>query len=65
MTTQKRVESEVLSAGRSPMNPKRYLLQLSCGHEKWITATKRPARKKATCTACSIIATRKEAPDAP
>jgi hypothetical protein len=42
----------VLRVGRSPMNAKRWLLSLSCGHEVWITAAKKPACKTAKCQTC-------------
>ena len=43
---------KVLRTDQSPMNPKRWCLELACGHEIWMTATKRPARKTAFCPIC-------------
>lgn len=43
----------VLRIDRSPMNAKRWTLSLSCGHEVWVTATKKPARKTAKCPTCA------------
>jgi hypothetical protein len=33
------------------MNPNRWLLELSCGHEVWVTATGRPKRN-VQCQEC-------------
>lgn len=41
---------------RSPMNKKRWCLELECGHEVWVTG--KPRGKQAECEECS-------APDAP
>lgn len=43
----------VVRVDRSPMNAKRWVLTLSCGHEVWLTATKKPARKTSKCTRCA------------
>lgn len=43
----------VVRVNQSPMNPKRWCLTLSCKHEMWVTATKRPARKTAYCHKCA------------
>lgn len=42
----------VVRVDQSPMNPKQWALTLACGHESWVTASKRPARKTATCERC-------------
>jgi hypothetical protein len=44
------IRVEVVRVDQSPMNPKEWCLELSCGHEVWITAASRPIRKHATCT---------------
>ena len=43
---------EVLRATQSPMNAQRWVLDLSCGHEVWITARSRPKRKTIRCEKC-------------
>jgi hypothetical protein len=43
----------VVRVDQSPMNAKRWTLMLSCGHEVWITAAKKPVRKTATCSKCT------------
>jgi hypothetical protein len=43
----------VLSVDRSPMNAKRWLLTLACGHGVWITSERKPSRKTARCSACA------------
>lgn len=42
----------VLEASRSPMNARRWLLRLECGHEIWVTAEQKPKRKTAWCEKC-------------
>lgn len=45
--------SYVLRADRSPMNEKRWLVELSCGHEVWVTqATSPKAGKPLRCPKC-------------
>lgn len=34
---------------RSPMNPKRWCLELACGHEIWVTAARRPTHQTMEC----------------
>lgn len=36
----------------SPMNAARWVITLECGHEEWVTAKKRPARRRMKCTKC-------------
>lgn len=38
---------------RSPMNPKRWCVQLECGHEHWTTADRRPKTKSLRCARCT------------
>lgn len=40
---------------QSPMNPKRWCLTLSCGHEEWVTASRKPKIMKAECTRCPMV----------
>ena len=40
---------DVISVHQSPMNPKRWCLGLSCGHDQWVTATRRPQSRTAKC----------------
>ncbi len=44
--------SAVLRVDQSPMNPRRWCLELSCGHEEWVTATKRPTKRYVKCGKC-------------
>lgn len=46
---EKRIVTDVF---RSPMNPLRWLLTLSCGHETWVTSKARPSRREAACAYC-------------
>jgi hypothetical protein len=43
------VTARVIRISQSPMNPLRWLIELGCGHDVWITATKRPTRKTMKC----------------
>lgn len=43
---------KVLRITQSPMNPLRWVLELSCGHDVWITRTSRPSRKTHKCDVC-------------
>lgn len=38
------MKRKVVQATRSPLNPKRWLLSLACGHEAWVTRSSRPRR---------------------
>jgi len=40
---------------QSPMNPSQWCLTLSCGHELWVTAKRRPQRMKAGCERCQGV----------
>jgi hypothetical protein len=40
---------------QSPMNAKRWCLTLNCGHEVWVTASRRPSRMKQECTICPRV----------
>jgi hypothetical protein len=40
---------------QSPMNPKRWCLTLSCRHEVWVTASRKPQRMKMPCDRCSKV----------
>lgn len=48
----RKVMRVVHRADRSPLNPRRWCLTLSCGHEIWITSTRRPTRVEAACSRC-------------
>ena len=43
---------KVLRADRSPLNKKQWLCKLDCGHEQWVTSTRKPT--KARCYECDI-----------
>lgn len=49
------VKQPVVRIDRSPMNAQRWCLELACGHEKWVTARRRPAipAKPLRCERCS------------
>ena len=47
--TKTKKNSLILSATQSPMNPKRWLLTPACGHEAWITSSRRPTRTTHPC----------------
>ena len=53
--TDKQPVMTVQRADQSPMNAKRWCLLLSCGHEKWVTATRRPQRMKERCDQCPAV----------
>ena len=44
------VEKRVTSATQSPMNALRWSCELECGHEAWVTRTRKP--KRAACGIC-------------
>ena len=46
----------IIDITRSPMNPKRWMLTLECGHEVWITASRRPERRSMRCARCAALA---------
>jgi hypothetical protein len=41
----------VTSADQSPMNARRWCCELSCGHEVWVTASRKP--KRVLCLTCA------------
>ncbi len=43
---------KVIKVTQSPMNPLRWLLDLECGHDVWVTSKKRPTRKTVSCDKC-------------
>jgi hypothetical protein len=51
----KAVMSTVLRMTQSPLNKHRWSLDLSCGHETWITTTRRPTRVKLRCFKCEEV----------
>lgn len=52
MTAHKIAMRSVVRVDVSPMNPKRWCAQLSCGHEVWVTAKQKPKRKVMSCSTC-------------
>jgi len=42
----------VVRVDRSPMNAKRWLLELECGHECWVTQACKPTPKQHACVQC-------------
>ena len=43
----------IVRASKSPMNEKRWCLDLECGHEVWVNG--KPKGKKAECETCRIF----------
>ncbi len=48
----KKIMKVVQRADRSPLNPRRWCLILTCGHEVWITSARRPNRVAVPCPKC-------------
>ena len=46
--------STVTRIDQSPMNAQRWCLQLSCGHEEWLTAKRKPKKEKFRCSRCEL-----------
>lgn len=44
--------SKVTRVERSPMNKERWVVSLECGHEEWVSASRRPTRRRMKCTRC-------------
>lgn len=48
-----KTKRQVVRADQSPMNEKRWLLTLSCGHETWVTRSRAPTLgTKVECETC-------------
>lgn len=45
---------DVVSVTQSPTNARRWLLGLSCGHEEWATAARRPCASQRACGVCEV-----------
>jgi hypothetical protein len=39
---------------QSPMNKLRWCMQLECGHEVWVTASRKPKFKTERCERCRV-----------
>lgn len=46
----------VVRVTRSPMNAKRWCLELDCGHEVWVSASRKPTAKTAPCDKVRTLA---------
>lgn len=46
------MKSRVMKVTQSPMNAQRWVLDLDCNHEEWVTSKKRPVRKYQNCSKC-------------
>lgn len=46
---------DVLWVNRSVMNARRWCLALVCGHDLWVTATRRPRAKAVSCPKCRAL----------
>jgi len=44
---------EVKRVDQSPLNPRRWCVELACGHEVWVTSSKKPKAKTMICPECS------------
>lgn len=42
----------VARVDQSPMNAARWCIELSCGHDHWLTAKRRPTVKSLPCPTC-------------
>ena len=42
----------VVRIDQSAMNALRWVMQLSCGHDVYVTAKRKPKKKTATCDKC-------------
>lgn len=51
----KQPRQKVVHTHRSPMNVKRWVLTLLCGHTEWVTSNSYPTRKTATCHHCPPV----------
>ena len=47
------MKREVTDVKVSPMNEKRWCVDLKCGHHIWVTAKKKPTAKKYECPECT------------
>lgn len=45
--------SRIESVKQSPLNARRWCLQLDCGHDQWMTSARRPTRQTIRCAKCS------------
>ena len=45
-------KKKVVRIDRSPLNPRVWCLELSCGHDFYTTATQKPRRKENICEKC-------------
>ncbi len=43
----------VVRSDQSPMNKRRWLLELDCGHEVWVTTSRQPHRHQHPCDPCA------------
>lgn len=48
-----RVLSAVTAVRQSPLNAMRWNLELACGHEVWVSAKRKPKRKRQECHPCT------------
>lgn len=55
MSSRKPPKQVIVSATRSPMNAKRWLLELGCGHPQWVTAARKPTARATRCIRCAEI----------
>lgn len=46
------MKQAVIRVTQSPMNALRWCLDLSCGHEVWVTGKRKPTAKTAQCEKC-------------
>jgi hypothetical protein len=53
------VKVKVARVDQSPVNEKRWCLELACGHEAWVTSARRPTTKVYDCGFCSAKAVKR------
>jgi len=55
----------VVRVTKSPLNARRWSLDLICGHEVWVTSRVRPRRQFAPCPACAELQAGPQSPETP
>lgn len=53
--SKKRPHQFVQRVTQSPVNPTRWVLDLLCGHEVWVTSKSRPTRETVRCPKCGVV----------
>lgn len=53
---EQRITRAVVRVTQSPMNSKRWCLELDCGHDVWVTASRKPKTCREPCVSCEMRA---------